>query len=200
MTYDYCGMLNWTTDCPQGSKIIFTNVLEMLRKNPNPKILEVGTFTGTSISTMLDLLPNAIGIAIDNWSLEEQELQGCIDYAGKSISMIDVKNAFLTNTNGRVLLIENDSTHVLMKLLEDGEHFDFIYVDGSHTALDTVLDITLSWMLLPPGGILGIDDYQYTPPNTTGGAPREAVDRFLTKFEGEYTVLSKGYRMFLLKR
>lgn len=200
MNYEYCGMLNWTTDCPPGSRIIFKNVLEMLRNKDRPKMLEVGTFAGTSIATMMDILPNGIGMAIDNWSLEESELQGCINYSGKSMTMSDVKNAFENNTNGRVWLTESDSTLALMELLQEKQYFDFIYVDGSHTALDTVLDITLSWMLLSSGGILGIDDYLYIPPNKTGGAPREAVDRFLTKFDGQYTILDKGYRLFLLKK
>ena len=200
MNYEYCGMFNWTTDCPKGSEIIFRNILEMLRTNPKPKILEVGTFAGTSISTMLDILPNAIATAIDNWTIEEKELENCKKLVEKPITLVDVKKAFINNTNNRVTLIENDSTHALINLINKKENFDFIYVDGSHGSLDTILDITLSWLLLSSGGILGIDDYEYTPPNETNGKPKDAIDSFLKKFEGKYIILSKSYRIFLFKR
>jgi predicted O-methyltransferase YrrM len=200
MNYEYCGMYNWTTDCPINTKMIFINILNSLEQYDKPKILEVGTFAGTSISTMLDILPNAIGVAIDNWSIDKKEFENCIKIAQKPITIVDIKNAFINNTNNRVVLIEDDSTNALVNLINNKEYFHFIYVDASHGTLDTLLDITLSWMLLFPGGILGIDDYEYLPPNSNNGVPKDAINKFLDKFKGKYIIINKNYRIFLLKK
>ena len=196
------GMLGAFHDIPTSEDTItFKNVLELLRGIPNPKILEVGTYTGVTIINIAKLFPNAFCFAVDNFSLEETELQSCRDLYGENFSLQDVKSAFLSNTEGEnITLIENDSTIALRDFIDKEEIFDFIYVDGSHTSLDTVIDLVLAWLLLPINGILAIDDYQYTPPGNSGDTPRQAVDCFLRKFDGEYTVLSKGYRMFLQKK
>lgn len=196
------GMLNWVHDIPEGSRLIFLNVLEMLRGIPNPNVLEVGTFAGTTITTIANMFPNAICYAIDNWSLDEDELNNCMkQHNGKIITYLDIRTTFLTNTkNKNITLIENDSTIALVDLVNKKQNFDFIYVDGSHTSLDTVLDLTLSWMLLDTGGILAIDDYLYTPPGHTQDTPKQAVDCFLQKFKGQYIILNAGYRIFLQKK
>jgi len=180
---------------------IFKTVLELIRRLPNPKVLEVGTYTGVTITNIADIFPNASCFAIDNFFLEENELQSCRDWAGQNFSLEDIKTAFLFNTEGRnITLIENDSTLALRDFINKEELFDFIYVDGSHTSLDTVLDIVLSWLLLDVGGILAIDDVLYIPPGHSNDTPRQAVECFLRKFNGEYTVLSSGYRLFLQKK
>ena len=180
--------------------ITFKNVLELLRRIPNPKILEVGSYCGATITNIAEMFPNASCFAIDNFSLEETELQTCRELAEENFSLQDVKNAFLSNTKGKdVTLIEKDSSLALREFIEQKKLFDFIYVDGSHTSLDTIIDLVLAWLLLSINGILVIDDYQYTPPGHVDDTPRQAVDCFLRKFKGDYSVLSKGYRMFLRK-
>jgi predicted O-methyltransferase YrrM len=39
------------------------------------------------------------------------------------------------------------------------EKFDFVYVDGSHTAADVNLDLILSFRVLKVGGLIYCDDY-----------------------------------------
>jgi len=53
-------MLNWATDCPKNSRVVFLNMLNLFSSYENVKILEVGTYCGTSIATMLNYLPNSV--------------------------------------------------------------------------------------------------------------------------------------------
>ena len=52
---EYAGMLNWSSDVPTGSKRVFENMLEKF-KDKKCKILEIGTFVGTSVISMLKYL------------------------------------------------------------------------------------------------------------------------------------------------
>lgn len=194
-------MLGCMDDVPKGSKNIFLNILEMIHTVKNPKILEVGTYTGKTISKIADIFPNAECFAIDNWKLDETEFEVCRNFAGVFFTIEDVRNTFFENTKGKnITLIEGDSTIILRNLVEKQYKFNFIYIDGSHTSLDTIIDLVLSWMLLEKEGILAIDDYLYTPPGHSEDTPRIAVDYFMSKFSEEYIIINSGYRMFLQKK
>ena len=94
--------------------------------------------------------------------------------------------------------IKKDSTNALFNYIHCGEKFDFIYVDGSHLLLDCYSDLVLSWQILEKDGILAIDDYFYKQESILD-SPFEAVNHFLTRYEGKYKLLHKGYRVFLEK-
>lgn len=188
---DYNQMYNWTTDIPKGSRNIFVNVLELLRTKEKPMILEIGTFVGTSIIEMLKILPNAIGFAIDNWKIEKKEC----NYEK------DIKSTFLENvkiSGKNITLFEGESNKVLRYLLNNGERFDLIYVDGSHKLLDVVSDLILSWEILKSGGILAIDDYLWVYEGKM--ECKTAIDYFMNLYKDEYTVLHCDYRVFLYKK
>ena len=78
------------------------------------------------------------------------------------------------------------------------DKFDIIYVDGSHRLLDCYTDLVLSWELLEKNGLMIIDDYLFNKNNILE-SPFEAVNEFLNKYENKYTLLSKNYRVFLVK-
>lgn len=194
-------MLGCMDDVPEGSKIIFLNILELLRSIDKPKILEVGTYSGKTISKIADIFPNADCFAIDNWKLDESEFEQCKKYVNINFTMNDVKNTFFENIKGKnITLLEGDSSIILRDLVEKQSKFNFIYVDGSHTSLNTAIDIVLSWILLEKNGILAIDDYLYVSPGHIEDTPKIAVDYFMSKFSGEYIILNSGYRMFFLKK
>lgn len=83
-------------------------------------------------------------------------------------------------------------------MINNNDSFDFIYVDGSHKALDCYIDLFLSWQLLNKGGILVIDDYFYFVDSKLE-SPYESIKKFLEEKTGEYKLLYLGYRVFLEK-
>jgi predicted O-methyltransferase YrrM len=133
---------------------------------------------------------------IDLTGLINEEMQFTINVEKKQFTMEDVKEAFYRNTNNSVTLIQEDSVKALYRLLEEQEKFDFIYVDGSHLLLDVLMDVTLSWTLLKKNGILAIDDYLCF---FNGNQPDISADYFLKKIDGNYDVISSGYRLFIRK-
>ena len=78
------------------------------------------------------------------------------------------------------------------------EKFDIVYVDGSHRLVDCYTDLILSWELLEHNGMMIIDDYLFNKQNILE-SPYEAINEFLKKYNNEFTILHKNYRVFLLK-
>ncbi len=85
-------------------------------------------------------------------SIKEKKVETIFNNNIKNYNLIDRINA-----------IKGDSKDILFDLLLNNERYDFIYVDGSHKCLDCYSDKALSWKLLNVGGILGIDDYLWSP-------------------------------------
>ena len=202
---EYMGMYNWSNDLPENTHAR-QNFLEILdyfnksfdTKNKETKILEIGTFCGTSLVHILKEIPNCKGYAIDKWqNYGECELLEQVDFS-------KVKEAFYHNmrVSGQIEKMENvyigDSHKILMNMLKNNNKFDLIYVDGSHRCLDAYLDIELSFELLNSKGILIIDDVPYLQEQVLE-SPYEAVLQFIKRNDGQYKILKNTYRMFLEK-
>ena len=198
MELDYYHVYNWTNDLPTNTKVIFEHVIKQI-KNKHLKILEIGTFTGTSLINILYRLPETYtGIAVDNFSLNDVGKTDSIDL--KSIKNIFYENVNKANLSSRVILIEEDSSIAMSDMIKNNIKFDFIYIDGSHKCLDVMCDIIQAWELLDVGGILGIDDIGWIPENYTDfDVPLKAVQLFLDKYYKHFKVLDNGYRLFVEK-
>jgi predicted O-methyltransferase YrrM len=119
-------------------------------------ILEIGSFEGMSACYFL-------------WRLREARLT-CVDTFDGSTEHIaygdlppELEQRFTTNVAlvdaARVRMLRGESRRVLTELLDAGDQFDLVYVDGSHLALDVLVDAGLSWGLLRSGGVIVFDDY-----------------------------------------
>ena len=206
---EYRGMYNWTNDIPFSSRNDFINILNYFnssRENNNiRKVLEIGTYTGTSIINILDNIPNSIGLVIDKWenydefyndnNSKSEILSSIVE---NNIEKVFNRNIISKNMKNRIKAIKGDSFDVLLQLSKNYEKFDFIYVDGSHLCLDCFSDLILAWDLLEENGILAIDDYILNK-NDTLNSPYEAVNHFLNKYKNKYTMLLQNYRVFILK-
>jgi predicted O-methyltransferase YrrM len=129
-------------------------------------ILEIGSFEGMSAVWFLQTFPHANMTCIDTF-------EGSTEHHEAHINMGDVETRFWNNIRPfteRVTVLRGHSSRMLYRL--DPETFDCIYVDGSHTEADTLVDLVLAYGLLKPGGVLLVDDYQQ---NAFPGV-RRAVD------------------------
>lgn len=192
-------MHNWTVDVPTGSKRVFEQVLDMLKDKENPRILEIGTYMGTSVISMLKHLPGSSAVVIDCWNnnsgdplINQKELENDAE------RVFDM-NVQKMGVDHRIKKIKGDSRKVMIDMTEK---FDFIYIDGSHACLDVMIDMVNGWRLLNNGGIMVMDDVLWmqdviqTSPMIV---PYHSVMHFLEVFKNEYMLLSFGYRVFIKK-
>ncbi|EPQ59720.1 nucleotide-diphospho-sugar transferase [Gloeophyllum trabeum ATCC 11539] len=168
---------------------------------PSPRILEIGSWEGRSAVFLLNELCADGGevVCIDHFDLMATE-------AGKARYRKLVHN--LTLTGKKFQIIDEFSVPGLMRVLDEhirskSTGFDWVYVDGSHEADDTLLDGELAWRLANDGAIFIFDDYQWDV-ELVGSIhhPKRGIDAFLALHDGEYQRLSSPsqYQMILQKK
>lgn len=202
--FDYANMYNWTNDLPKDSIHTFLSVINYINTKDVHKrkhILEIGTFVGTSAIKLVEMITNADITVIDMWE-DYNEVGGTIGTVDK-IKENHVERIFYQNieTSGLKHLFtikKGNSFNVLLDLVKDNMQFDVIYVDGSHTLLDSYADIMLSFELLRIGGVLIIDDVPFNKGDVLN-SPLEAVKYFVQRNDKRITILYNGYRLFLEK-
>jgi predicted O-methyltransferase YrrM len=211
---EYKGMYNWTNNLPYGHKQYFLEAIEYFNTNyqkvkngEQVKVLEIGTYAGISLINIVKLIPKSIGFGLDRWSNYIENIEGNVNKKVDILNNMDelgieasfYKNIETSGLKDRIQGIKGDSYEMLLEMIKESKQFDFIYVDGSHKAFDCYSDLILSWKLLAEGGVIAIDDYLYNTDGQVIESPFEGVNHFLNKFQKEFKILHKGYRVFLQK-
>lgn len=119
--------------------------------------IEIGSYEGRSTEWLLDNIPGLELTCIDMWSND------CPTYG---LDNAAAERVFDAKVGSRVKKIKGPSGEALRALTGA---YDFIYVDGNHTAASVLEDMILSFRLLRPGGVMICDDY-------TGGWGRNHLD------------------------
>ena len=159
------------------------------------RYLEIGAYEGRNLAFMDWLLPQRLDVTvIDPWFDEELNPEE---------KYLAVEPRFGRNTakmGFRSLEIcRGFSTYELPKMLERGERFDLIYVDGSHTAWAVMVDLAFCGALLNVGGLMVMDDYWHQESEIGGPGVKQAVDRFHGAFR-RYFEVEAVYRQVALRK
>ena len=161
-----------------------------LAGRPGLRFLEIGSFEGRSACWIAEHLLTGEGSTLI-----------CVDpfngYPDQERNFDHNVNAS-PHTAHKILKLRGLSCEVLHFLPAEG--FDFIYVDGSHAALDVIQDAAGAWKLLKPHGILVFDDYGNTAlPVLSGLAVKPAIDAFLAIMDGRYDLFFKDWQVAIRK-
>ncbi|KAF5361465.1 hypothetical protein D9758_006182 [Tetrapyrgos nigripes] len=180
--------------------------------NPIPRVLEIGSWEGRSAVFLLNHLCKDGGniTCVDHFDLFRTP-------AGQERFEKFSHNLSLTGKPFRVL--KHFSVPALMKLLEEEIEasrvfsdkksekrqlgYDWVYIDGSHEADDTLLDGEMAWRLARKGAVFIFDDYHWDKePEDSKHHPRRGIDAFLALHAGEYERLTdpSHYQVILRKR
>lgn len=85
-------------------------------------------------------------------------------------------------------------------MLDEGQQFDLIYVDGSHFADDVLTDGITAWRLLKDGGVLIFDDFLWPCYVRARANPHWPISVFLKYHAGEYKVLNAHSQLIMQKK
>ena len=201
---NYADMYNWTNDLPDNTRHLFEAALKAATDGKAaPRILEIGTYAGTSTAEILRLVPTATATTIDRWEDYDEFGNPALSQIGsRRIMQIFFDNMNAAKVAHRVKTLKGDSSEKLAHLIQEGERFDFIYVDGGHRCLDCYGDMLLAWPLLKKGGILAVDDVLFQAEKKDSNpleVPYAGVEYFVQKFKGQFEIFHSGYRLFLKK-
>jgi len=157
---------------------------------PEVRYLEVGVYEGRA----------AMWAAENILTHESSELVAVDLFAGGYVDEYGPyerryrDNLARTGLGDRATTIRGYSQIELRKLPLD--HYDIIYVDGSHQNPDVLEDAILVWRLLKDGGLLIFDDY-----NAAGFTdPRIGIDTFMRFYGEHFEVVHNGYQLMLKKK
>jgi predicted O-methyltransferase YrrM len=176
--------------------------------NPT-KILEIGSYEGASAVYLLEKLGNELPLevcCVDTWS-------GGVEHDEVNMSAVEArfdKNISLAKSLAlqpvSVKKYKSQSDVALAELLTQGyrNHFDFIYVDGSHQAPDVLCDAVLAFRLLRVGGIMAFDDYLWSEALPGGmdpiRCPKPAIDAFTNLYCRKILILQAPlYQLYVQK-
>jgi predicted O-methyltransferase YrrM len=154
--------------------------------------LEIGSFEGRSAAWLLEnilIYENCRLIIIDTF-------QDSAEHDKEELEKIFEDN--IEPWKDKIDVIIARSQDILIKF---DKLFDFIYVDGSHKAIDVYIDAVNGFRLLKYGGIMAFDDYNWK--GTTGRSedtPKPGIDKFLRLYYGMYDLLEKGYQVWIIKK
>jgi predicted O-methyltransferase YrrM len=204
MTKEYKFTQNWFAQAEE----VWPQLVPLLPDNP--KALEIGSFEGRS---MVWIAQNMLGesgslTCIDTWEGSEEHKNGELDGAYERFKhnrvTVMAEKGWGETTNPwtkSISTIREKSFDALVGLADDNiRDFDFIYIDGSHTAPDVMVDACLAWNLLKPKGIMVFDDYLWGDARDVLHRPKLAVDSFTTLFAEQLEVIHTGYQMVIRKK
>jgi predicted O-methyltransferase YrrM len=168
------------------------------------RILEIGSNEGRSTCWMLENM------------LDKDGSITCIDpfvHSPLSAFDFDVNNEdraletrFRTNVDsvkksGQTITVMPDlSFYALAELIVQKQQYDFIYVDGSHTAEESLADIIMAFGLLKKGGVMILDDYLWDHPAEHLDRPKMSIDSFINMFIRKINILAQNYQVIIGKK
>jgi predicted O-methyltransferase YrrM len=135
-----------------------SNLLEERDKN----IVEVGCFEGRSTVWFANKLintPNSRYFCIDSWKGGEEIERLKLNYDMELVYSNFCENIKQLPCYPQITIIKSNSEKALVGLPFLYRNVDFLYLDGSHTQRDTLVDLVHGLSLLKVGGILIVDDY-----------------------------------------
>ncbi len=178
-------------------------VLESLRPR---RILEIGCYEGRTTAFLIRTCARygAHIVCVDTW-------KGSVDLPPER--MDGVKGRFDRNVARAcasadapvtVQIEQSPSAVALVQMLADKvAPFDFIYVDGSHTAPDVLTDAVLAFRLLRVGGLMMFDDYLWCMESADKrdplNMPKPAIDAFVNIFMRKSTFCPLGMQFVISK-
>ena len=139
---------------------------------------------------------------IDTWEGGEDLLRAKPQINWETIESNFHFNVSILPTKEQIVIMKGKSEEQLGRLL--GSHYrkvDCVYVDGSHTRRDTLVDVSLALSLVRKGGIVIVDDYlNMMATDDLMLRPKEAVDFIVNTFQREVKFLQTKKQQAVIVR
>ena len=156
------------------------------------RVLQIGTYTGDATQWLLDNREVEYIDDVDTWSGSEETDHKTINF--QSVEEF-YDSRFKDNTKVTKFKMTSDEFFPA----GSGVKYNFIYIDGDHTALQTALDGLNAFKVLESGGVMAFDDYEWNYNGDSYLEPKRGVDAFLAVCKGRYRLLEVGYQVWIQK-
>ena len=191
---DYQFTKDWFHWAPE----VWKQLIPMLPERKS--FLEIGSFEGRSTVWIVENMMEGDGniTCIDTWEGGEEhsaeDMEAIEERFAHNMRLLQTKKACGLSVR------QGKSVDELAGCMVEEETYDFIYIDGSHTAPDVLTDACMAWQLLKEGGIMVFDDYMWGQPRDVLHRPKIAIDTFINLFAEEVEVIHLGYQAIVRKK
>lgn len=154
------------------------------------RVLQIGTYTGDATEWLLNNRTIERINDVDTW-------QGSVEVDHESIDFSEVEKYYDSRiTDDRVTKFKMTSDEFF---IVNEMSYNFIYIDGDHTASQTALDGLNAFKWLETGGVMAFDDYLWNYNGNPFLEPKRGVDAVLEVCKGQYVLIESGYQVWIHK-
>lgn len=170
----------------------FANVSSYFKKLPDEplRVLQIGVYTGDATKWLLENQTIEKIHDVDTWKGSNES-----DYEKIDFDLVEKYYDFRFN-DPRITKFKMTSDEFFV---QNKDFFNFIYIDGQHTASQTAIDGLHGFEVLEKDGIMAFDDYGWSLQNDAFLEPKRGIDAFLAICEGRYNILEKSYQVWIQK-
>ena len=196
----------FTKDWFQWAPEVWKQLTPLLPHGVKRHFLEIGSFEGRSMAWIAENMMNPGDTlnCIDTWEGGEEHKADGEDMGSVEARFDHNCQKVLAEWDVQITKCKATSVqnlaHWLVEDPKDHPHFDFIYIDGSHTAPDVLTDACMAWPLLKPKGIMVFDDYLWGNPRDALHRPKIAIDAFTNIFGETAEIIHVGYQLVVRKK
>jgi len=173
---------------------IFNNILSEYAGKDSLRFLEIGSFCGDSSAWIAENIltgSNSYLDCVDPWLVDVENL--IYDWS-------EIEAEFDKQIKPYKDRINKHKSFSFDYLIKNRETlFDFIYIDGDHSAKAILEDAVLSWSILKINGIMAFDDYEWQHPEGSQYNPKKAIDAFLDIYKEKISVIHVGWQVWIRK-
>lgn len=177
-----------------GAEHNFSKHLLSLKGQPI-KALQIGAYTGDATVWLLENVltsPESSLTDVDTWQGSDEPDHANLDW--QSVEQVyDSKTAQYVSNN-KLVKVKSTSD----EFFETNKIFyDFIYVDGDHTAASVLKDGINAIKFLAPGGIVAFDDYMWRSGKGPTYDPYPSIEAIVTAFIDKFDLIESGLQIWL---
>jgi predicted O-methyltransferase YrrM len=155
--------------------------------------LQIGAYTGDATEwLMMSVLtnPESSLVDVDTWEGSDEPEHKDMNWSSVE-SVYDSRIAVYGNR-----VCKNKTTSDEFFETNDAL-YDFIYVDGDHTAASVLKDGVNAVKFIAPGGIIAFDDYLWRSGKGATYDPYPAINAIMLCFSDKFDVIEAGLQVWL---
>jgi predicted O-methyltransferase YrrM len=186
--------VNWFQN--DGQKNFYMHLLRSFSGKP-VRCLQIGAYTGDASLWLYENLlthPDSTLVDVDTWEGSDEPVHHQMDWQTvESLYDDKVKQGL---EDKKIIKFKGTSDEFFRS---NTEKFNFIYVDGDHTAYGVLKDAVAAYECLEVGGIIAFDDYEWSAGLGVRKEPKMAIDAFSNIYGDRVEEILKGYQRWFIK-
>lgn len=185
---------NWFANDGQKN---FDEILLTRFNGRDARYLQIGAYTGDASVWLYENLlkdTDSVLVDVDTWEGSDEVAHHEMNW--KTVQDIYDEKIKQARDEKKIIKVRLTSDHFFKN---NTDKFDFIYIDGDHTAYGVMKDAVNAFECLKPGGIIAFDDYQWIGAHDPADRPQMAINAFLEIYCKKVKVLVRGYQLWVQK-